>query len=76
MAGDLETPIRVTPGSCTRISTGAPLPEGADAVVQVENTTLIEQQVSSITAMNKRLQDGEELEISIDVAPTKQQDIR
>ena len=30
---------RVEPGSALRIATGAPLPEGADAVVQVELTT-------------------------------------
>jgi len=31
----------VTSGSCLRISTGAPLPLGADAVVQVEDTELV-----------------------------------
>jgi molybdenum cofactor synthesis domain-containing protein len=29
---------RLTPGECTEIATGAPLPEGADAVVMVEET--------------------------------------
>src|SRR5688572_30303534 len=29
---------RVTQGTCTEIATGAPLPEGADAVVMVEET--------------------------------------
>lgn len=28
----------VTPGTCTRIMTGAPVPDGADAVVRVEDT--------------------------------------
>src|SRR5919106_973102 len=28
----------VTPGAASRIMTGAPLPEGADAVVQIERT--------------------------------------
>lgn len=32
----------VSPGSATRIMTGAPLPQGADAVVMVEHTTLVE----------------------------------
>src|SRR5882762_2701105 len=30
---------RVTPGSCIEIATGAPLPDGADAVVMVEDTS-------------------------------------
>ncbi|MSS85201.1 molybdopterin molybdotransferase MoeA [Actinomycetaceae bacterium WB03_NA08] len=29
---------RVTPGTCARIMTGAPIPQGADAVVRVEDT--------------------------------------
>lgn len=34
-----NTPIQlVTPGSCAEIATGAPLPDGADAVVMVEET--------------------------------------
>jgi molybdopterin molybdotransferase len=31
--------ITVTPGCCIKVMTGAPLPDGADAVVKVENTT-------------------------------------
>jgi molybdopterin molybdotransferase len=34
----------VPPGGATRIMTGAPLPEGADAVVMVERTQLVEAQ--------------------------------
>ena len=37
-----QTTTEVVPGSVVRISTGAPLPPGADAVVQVEDTELIE----------------------------------
>lgn len=33
--------IEVTPGTAARITTGAPLPRGADAVVRVENTELV-----------------------------------
>lgn len=33
-----HTPAPLPPGTCVRIMTGAPLPEGADAVVPVENT--------------------------------------
>ena len=29
-------------GYCSRITTGAPVPSGADAVVQVEDTELVE----------------------------------
>jgi molybdopterin molybdotransferase len=39
-AGQLPTK-RVSPGHCARIMTGAPIPEGADAVVMVERTQLI-----------------------------------
>lgn len=54
------------PGTCIRISTGAPLPPGADAVVQVEDTKL-----------TKTTEDGrEELEIEILVPPKIGQDIR
>ena len=33
---------RLAAGSCVRITTGAPVPEEADAVVQVEDTELVE----------------------------------
>ncbi len=36
--GAISTAI-VTPGTCAEIATGAPLPDGADAVVMVEETT-------------------------------------
>ena len=49
-----------------RINTGAPIPKGADAVVQVEDTKLI-----------KATEDGcEELEVEILKAPKLNQDIR
>lgn len=31
----------MTSGTCCRITTGAPLPRGADAVVQVEDTEVV-----------------------------------
>lgn len=37
--GDVPT-IRVRPGTCVEIATGAPMPEGADAVVMVEETAV------------------------------------
>lgn len=36
-----KSAVQVTPGSVARITTGAPLPDGADAVVMVEDTELI-----------------------------------
>ena len=35
MAGDIPQ-MKVKEGTCTEVSTGAPVPEGADAVVMVE----------------------------------------
>jgi molybdopterin molybdotransferase len=35
-----SAPLELTPGSCARIFTGAPLPAGADAVVMQENAEL------------------------------------
>lgn len=58
--------IPLQPGEIVRISTGAPVPYGADAVVQVEDTQLL-----------KCSPDGtEELEVLISIPPTKGQDIR
>jgi molybdenum cofactor synthesis domain-containing protein len=34
-----RTGVRVAPGTCMEIATGAPMPDGADAVVMVEHTT-------------------------------------
>lgn len=33
--------MTVTSGTCCRITTGAPLPRGADAVIQVEDTEVV-----------------------------------
>ncbi|KAK7079432.1 hypothetical protein SK128_007137 [Halocaridina rubra] len=56
----------VVSGECTRINTGAPVPPGADAVVQVEDTNLLVED-----------DDGRvELEIEILKAPFVGQDIR
>ena len=53
-------------GQCVRINTGAPVPKGANAVVQVEDTELL-----------KKSDDGkEELEIKIQKIPKAGQDIR
>lgn len=52
-------------GECVRVNTGGPLPTNADAVVQVEDTKLLN--ASS---------DGEEIEIEITTTPKPGQDIR
>lgn len=40
----------VTPGTCARVMTGAPMPEGADAMVMVEDTQRTEQGVAILQA--------------------------
>lgn len=50
---------------CFKINTGAPIPEFADSVVQVEDTKLI-----------KSLEDGTETEIELTKLPKKDCDIR
>lgn len=51
---------------CVRINTGAPVPPGADAVVQVEDTDLLMASADG----------SKELEINIKVTPYIGQDIR
>lgn len=60
----MEKPLQS--GEVIRISTGAPVPKGADAVVQVEDTVLIE---STPDGKN-------ELKIEIKTTPVVGQDIR
>ncbi|XP_055879906.1 gephyrin-like isoform X4 [Biomphalaria glabrata] len=64
-AGDVPEKT-VTSGFCMRINTGAPVPNGADAVVQVEDTELVEASVDGKT----------EIQIRILKFPTVGQDIR
>jgi len=65
-AGDVPSSSPLTSGEIIRISTGAAVPEGADAVVQVEDTVLV-----------KATPDGsKEIEVEIKVAPKPFQDIR
>ncbi len=40
-AGDVPR-FALTPGTASRIMTGAPIPEGADAVIQIELTTMVD----------------------------------
>ena len=53
-------------GECVRVSTGAPVPDGADAVVQVEDTRLVSASADQSV----------ELEIEILKAPRAGLDIR
>ncbi|KAI4462360.1 molybdopterin biosynthesis protein [Holotrichia oblita] len=64
-AGDDPRSNEVKPGSIVRISTGAAVPLGADAVVQVEDTELV-----------VRDDQFKEVKIRIYVAPSLGQDIR
>ncbi|XP_050734795.1 gephyrin-like isoform X2 [Eriocheir sinensis] len=65
-AGCSPGKLEVTSGTCVRVNTGAPVPSGADAVVQVEDTEL-----------TKDADDGcVELEIKILKTPQAGQDIR
>ena len=56
--------ISVPRGQCARVNTGAPVPLGCDAVVQVEDTKVI-----------RRDQNQEEIEVSVP-AVTSGNDIR
>lgn len=57
---------RIKPGQCARISTGAPVPEPCDAIVQVEDTELIQAS-----------EDGtQEFKVNILATPAVGQDIR
>ena len=64
-AGEVSA-IKVVPGCVMRITTGAPLPPGADAVVQVEDTELVESANDGRT----------EVKVQILSSPSKGQDIR
>jgi gephyrin len=53
-AGEKPT-VEVVPGCVCRITTGAPLPPGADAVVQVEDTELLEKSEDGIEEKRVRI---------------------
>ncbi|MGQ9629860.1 MAG: molybdopterin molybdotransferase MoeA [bacterium] len=48
---------RISPGTCSLIMTGAPIPEGADAVVMVEDTELLGEEVR----INRRVKSGDNI---------------
>lgn len=53
-------------GQCARVNTGAPVPAGADCVVQVEDTRLLKETEGGL----------EELQIEVLIPPSPCQDIR
>nr|XP_012149862.1 PREDICTED: gephyrin [Megachile rotundata]XP_012149863.1 PREDICTED: gephyrin [Megachile rotundata] len=58
-AGSTASGIKLQPGTCVRVNTGAPIPDDATAVVQVEDTKLIKKTYDNI--------EEEEIEITTDV---------
>ncbi|KAL1131284.1 hypothetical protein AAG570_010902, partial [Ranatra chinensis] len=66
VAGSRIGSFVLMPGECMRVNTGCPIPNGADAVVQVEDTAL--SQSSTL--------DGEEIVIMVKKQPTAGLDIR
>ncbi|CAH8624496.1 unnamed protein product [Dicrocoelium dendriticum] len=69
-AGDLPREhLRLTEGTCVRVSTGGPLPEGADAVVPVEHTQLVTKRSDPSKNINGSLEEEEDT-IEVLVPPT------
>jgi gephyrin len=73
-AGSITT-LKVIPGTCARVSTGAMIPAGADAVVQVEDTELIkhnniEEQIIRILKPPKENQDIREIGSDVSIGQT------
>ena len=64
VAGIGNSTLSVGRGECARVNTGAPIPLGCDAVIQVEDTKVV-----------RRDQNNEELEVSVP-AVSKGNDIR
>lgn len=65
-AGTAPDRLSLKPGTCVRVNTGAPVPDEATAVVQVEDTKLV----------SKSADETEEKEIEILTEPKEGQDIR
>ncbi|KAI9355437.1 hypothetical protein DFJ73DRAFT_825711 [Zopfochytrium polystomum] len=65
VAGSAQSEESLKPATIARVTTGAPVPDGADAVVMVEDTELVESSA-----------DGEELQVRILTQATPNQNIR
>uniref|UniRef100_A0A3Q2G7N6 Gephyrin n=1 Tax=Cyprinodon variegatus TaxID=28743 RepID=A0A3Q2G7N6_CYPVA len=76
LAQDIYPTHTVMPGQVMRVTTGAPIPCGADAVVQVEDTELLRESEDALTVLSFLSQGTEELEVRIMVQARPGQDIR
>ncbi|XP_022891833.1 molybdopterin biosynthesis protein CNX1 [Olea europaea var. sylvestris] len=64
-AGNDGVGVTVTPGTVAYVTTGGPIPDGADAVVQVEDTQLIE----SASVDSKRVRILKQIKQGVDIRP-------
>eukprot|EP00899_Mesostigma_viride_P012740 jgi/Mesvir1/21467/Mv03923-RA.1 len=71
-AGASSSEVMVTPGAAAYITTGGPMPEGADAVIMVERTVAVEPVVSGVPSAVRVLdvvKPGQEVRpIGVDIA--------
>lgn len=66
-AGDQPGGVTVTSKTCCRITTGAPLPHGADAVIQVEDTEVVESSEDGMVEYSVKMLRG--VSVGTDVRP-------
>ncbi|CAI9774549.1 unnamed protein product [Fraxinus pennsylvanica] len=64
-AGNDGVGVTVTPGTVAYVTTGGPIPDGADAVVQVEDTQLIE----NASVDSKRVRILKQIKQGVDIRP-------
>ncbi|XP_051142410.1 molybdopterin biosynthesis protein CNX1 [Andrographis paniculata] len=64
-AGDDAIDIMLTPGTVAYVTTGGPIPDGADAVVQVEDTAIVESESSD----QKRVRILKQVSKGLDIRP-------
>ncbi|KAG8371062.1 hypothetical protein BUALT_Bualt13G0047900 [Buddleja alternifolia] len=64
-AGDDGIDVTVTPGTIAYVTTGGPIPNGADAVVQVEDTALVD----SASGDSKRVRILKQVTRGLDIRP-------
>ncbi|MBI2479696.1 MAG: molybdopterin molybdenumtransferase MoeA, partial [Planctomycetia bacterium] len=60
IAGDVPT-RPVTSGTATRIMTGAPIPDGADAVVMVERTEIVDGDETTVRIKAESAEPGQNI---------------
>ncbi|MCG1003885.1 MULTISPECIES: molybdopterin biosynthesis protein [Halobacterium] len=64
-----EPDVSVGEGTCAEISTGAPVPPGADAVVMVERTARVEQRSTEGASGETASSDGDTVTVRTSLAP-------